>query len=701
MPDYINGQIFMEAEKMFRDKVDRYQDAVAMRDNQWLRHSFAVLPNSNTVNAPSPLADVDIKNRSFNTAIFKYSDSSLGGNACINPPPQFTPYADIPNPGILPGATDITLEFQRAPTGMGEMYSEVFDDNNQIVHFQFGVPQFNSLTQFFTGFYNDSLAGLARTARFDDSFITKFLNFGLDIIRVAIIPLTILPIIFMQAGNAIRFFLKMPSSKFCYLKPAMPLYWNAVSSMVNQIGVNMGIISYMSSTMANKFLNTTLPPISEQTSIFSSIFPEFSKDGVLDVYAVANRYARLEARHRRELVKRIEGTGTEQSFYDAIRQTVYSSTGLQMPGKAETSPFSLEKYWDKYKDADTLSKSDSSLVEKDIRRIKDVSGMDQKQAEEVLKGDYAPEVEQSAMEKVIEYFMANASDGSEYASFRVNYNKSVQESFSNQSAPNGLAQQLNAASSSAREKRMSFADGKVMDVPIISEIFQAVGTVISGGLDMLKLGGIMAFGGNAFVDIPENWMSSQANLPKGSYTIDLVTPYGNPISRFMDIYVPLAMILCGTLPIATGKQSYQSPFYCSLFDRGRVISRFCLIENVTVERGIHNLSFNDQEQAMGIRVTIDVKDLSSVMTLPIQQGAGSMPLSGIFDGENSQGDYMMTLGGLALREVTDRWPIFTRQLSLKRAEFSSFFSASHLASWLGGGLTGTMASVLMQGTNKT
>jgi hypothetical protein len=218
---------------------------------------------------------------------------------------------------------------------------------------------------------------------------------------------------------------------------------------------------------------------------------------------------------------------------------------------------------------------------------------------------------------------------------------------------------------------------------------------------MLKLGGIMAFGGNAFVDIPENWMSSQANLPKGSYTIDLVTPYGNPISRFMDIYVPLAMILCGTLPIATGKQSYQSPFYCSLFDRGRVISRFCLIENVTVERGIHNLSFNDQEQAMGIRVTIDVKDLSSVMTLPIQQGAGSMPLSGIFDGENSQGDYMMTLGGLALREVTDRWPIFTRQLSLKRAEFSSFFSASHLASWLGGGLTGTMASVLMQGTNKT
>lgn len=43
-------------------------------------------------------------------------------------------------------------------------------------------------------------------------------------------------------GVGLRFAMGKPSSKFYYLKPTMPLYWNAVNSIVNQIAVNRGIV---------------------------------------------------------------------------------------------------------------------------------------------------------------------------------------------------------------------------------------------------------------------------------------------------------------------------------------------------------------------------------------------------------------------------------------------------------------------------
>jgi len=185
-----------------------------MKDSQWIKQSFIVTQGN--------LDDIEIANRKFSSAAFKYTDSSLGGNHCINPPPQFTRYADIRDKGLLRNAVDTTLQYQPGHIGMGRYYSEAIDDNSQVIHLRFGVPSYNSLTQFFTGFYNSSAAGLARTGRLDASFIEKFLRFGVGLVTLAIMPLLILPIAFMMAGNAFRFFFKMPSSKFYYLKPSMP-----------------------------------------------------------------------------------------------------------------------------------------------------------------------------------------------------------------------------------------------------------------------------------------------------------------------------------------------------------------------------------------------------------------------------------------------------------------------------------------------
>jgi hypothetical protein len=81
-------------------------------DVSWVRQSFLV-PSSYF--APG---SVDASNRFYTSAALKYVDTRPGGNIAINPPPQFTRYADPKAPSRLNGSN-----------GLGIYYSEAIDDN--------------------------------------------------------------------------------------------------------------------------------------------------------------------------------------------------------------------------------------------------------------------------------------------------------------------------------------------------------------------------------------------------------------------------------------------------------------------------------------------------------------------------------------------------------------------------------------------
>jgi len=678
------------ASKLLNEKSDTSSERADYRRNdQWVKTSFIV----------SNLSDTEKENRRFSSATFKYTDSSLGGNHCINPPPQFTRYADVPDKGLNVKASDVRLSYSGANLGMGDYYSEAIDDNNQIVHLRFGVPEYNSLTQFFTGFYNSSASNLARTGRYDQSFLEKFVRGAVGLITLAILPLLILPVAFMMAGSAFRYFMKWPSSKFSYLKPAMPLYWNAVTSLVNQLGIAKGIINYVVPQQYETIIGEPYNFTQEDYSVFAKIFPEFSKNGMLDVYAIANKSKRMEMRHRLALTKQLSGAGGSSEWFGKIRANHDEGGGIDEPNAKETTPFALESLIQKWLDTPLLSKGDNDgAVEKDMRRGKDISGMDAAEASKAMK-DKEFEAEEDP-DGYADFFLANAADGSEWASFRVDYTGPVQESFSNSTAPSTLAEKLNSVSSSARNLRINMAEGNIDSFGIVKTALDTVGTIASGVADVLQIGGLAAFAGNAFVDIPEHWESHSASLPKTTYTITLCSPYGNPVSKFLYIDLPLCMLLAGALPISTGKQSYQSPFFCELYDRGRVITRYGVIDNLSIQRGTSNLGFNNEGSSMAIEVSFSVKDLSSLVTLPISQGFLPMILDGIFDNENAFSDYVMALSGTSLRDATDRVPLLKMQLGRKIADIDSFFSRSHFASYTAGLPVGQLASLFMLGTEK-
>lgn len=631
-------------------------------DSSWLKQSFLV--------STKDLDQIDKNNRKFSSASFKFTDSSLGGNTIINPPPQFTRYADVRDKGLRRNSVDTTILYSHGDIGMGRYYSEAIDDNNQVIHLRFGVPQYNSLIQFFTGFYNSSASSMARTGRMDDTFINKFLSGAGTLIGMTIFPLAIVPIGLMMMGSALRFFMKWPASKFYYLKPSMPLYWNAVTSMVNQIGVNKGIINYGSRNPEN-VVNASHDFTEKEISIFSKLLPEMSKNGLIDVYAIANKAKRMEITHRRLMQDKFENdkaANNDNDWYGKVKGF------LDDHGDFEQVGFTLETYmerwftspWGKKKS----EKEDSTELDARRRKTDDNSKLT---PDELAKKNW--ETEEKDDNSLLNFWLAEEAEGSEWVSFRVDYTGQVSESFNSATGESSLAQKINGASSSARNIKVNYADGNIDSLGIVKGILDGVTTVVQKAADVLQVGGLAAFAGNSFVDIPKHWESSSAKMPQSTYTLTLISPYGNPVSQMFNIYIPLCMLLAGALPLSTGKQSYTAPFMCELYDRGRAITRLGIIDSLTIQRGTSNLGFSKEGQPMAIEVSFSVLDMSTIVAMPIYQGFSLF--DGLFDTENTFSDYLSALSAMSLRDVTQRIPMLKYAGRKKIADIQTFLSASH------------------------
>jgi hypothetical protein len=152
---------------------------------------------------------------------------------------------------------------------------------------------------------------------------------------------------------------------------------------------------------------------------------------------------------------------------------------------------------------------------------------------------------------------------------------------------------------------------------LVSGALKGIKDLISGIGTGIGLSGLGQLAGGGFVDIPKHWDSSTASLPQSSYTIHLEAPYNNPISRLINIYTPLAMLLAGSLPLSTGKQSYTSPMICEFFDRGRMQSRLAIVNSLSITRGTASTGFTNDGLALGFDVTIGFTDLSSIVHMPL------------------------------------------------------------------------------------
>ena len=656
------------------------------------------------------LDPVDALNRGATTADLKYFSTNLGEHHIINPPYQFTPSADIPARGIRKNAERPSVMTPKdLNIGMGRGYDMMIDENHQIVHFQFGTTSYNSLMQFFTGFYDSGAALLARTGRAGESFVTKVFRITGNAAGLLIAPLMILPWAIMMAAQAARYFMRWPASRFCYLKPDMPLYWNAVTNMVNQLLVYNGTINYNRPEVTEQILGKEQKLGAGAVSMLSQFIPEMTSDGFIDMYKVSTKAKRRQMRHEIALRKRYEALSNmndPNAWFGMVRKFITTELGetIEQPSPNEPRGLSLESKLLDYFDRLSVW---SSITDSVRGMIAHVEGNDRVSSSPMaVKNDKDPNGDPIIQpyaapardESFFNYWLADDADGAAWLSLAVHYTGQVQDSFSSSVADNTLGETINSASGTARNMRVNLADGNIDSAGITQMVTDGVRAILTNVADTLMISGIATMAGSAFVDIPKHWVSASATLPRQTYTLHLHTPYNNPVSRAMDIFIPLACILCGGLPIKAGAQAYTAPFYCQFFDRGRMMSRYAIITSISISRGTTNLGYTQEGHALGFEVSFEVTDLSSIMAIPIQPGFSIF--KGVFDAEDALSDWMMGASGMPLRDIVNRLPMLEYQFRRKRAEFDTFTSPAYWASEMSTGIPNRIFSALLRGTDR-
>ncbi len=751
---------------------------------------------------------MDKRRRILTNAAYKFTDTTLGGNFAINAPPQFTRYADVRVGGseeYSHGATNGSTtkggvkwamstgrfmaegdnprrKYTTPSAGMGRYYSEAIDDWGQDLVMRFGVPEYNSLTQFFGNFYSTDAAMISQTGRTRGIFATLGKAAGF------LLALPLQPIIL--GGQIIRFLANWPSSKYYYMKPTMYPYWQAVNTLVNGIAVNMGVIPMAlteaqrsSMSLDSNFLANQQEMLKEYAQVLPDIFLATSdSNGAtpagLDVYKIANRAQRIANTFNAEVIQKLDSNslsdpsapGVASALFKAmneLRVDLFHSGGLKrVPSSGideyrkiylesgRNSPDDQKNYINldgtstpTDTDGNSLGGSTPSApgIDSDgnpttpsatspdptvAAESIDQSALKQVEVESAGPGgnrdwyntggakDAGPDTPNgyqpsSWVGSLGPMFEAERRDGAQYVTFRVGYSGTTSESFASSVEESQISQKFNSTSSSARSARFDWANGAdVKNMPVVGSVVSAVKDFVSGALEGIHMSGLLALAGNAFVDIPKTWNGSSANLPSASYTIKLRSPYGSKMSRLMNLYVPLGMLLAAALPLSTGKRSYTSPFICEAFCRGRHAIRLGMITDMSITRGSGNLGWNQDGDALGIDVSFTITDMSTIMHMPIQvnfglsdkilQGAGDLLGSiATYDDDNAFTDYLAVLGGLSWQDMSyanRRWRLARyRQMQA----WTSWKSPARVAAWAGDTTLGRLINGISVETDRT
>lgn len=634
-----------------------------IRDADWVRQSFLVGDFNVRGEKVNNLDDVDVRNRDFTTARFKFVDTTPGGNLAINAPAQFTRNADIKARGLLAGVN-----------ALGRYYSEAIDDNNRLVSMRFGVPDFNALTTFWTGFYNADEGTLARTGR------PRGFLFKVGYVIGFVIPLLSLPLFIANlSGNAYRYLTLSPSSRYYYLRPTMHNYWSAVNTVFNRIAINKGVVPRVFSDETKKKLDNTYLFSKSDFDILKERLPDIVMDDYgISAFAIATK-AQRNARRVTKAIESVMKRNGDRVDVVAEMTKIYSAGLPVEPDKNKTFLGYIQK-WLK-SESNVMSDATHDQKSKDQSKLFNIT--------------------ESESDSFWDYVKAELDDGAAFATFRVDAEGGISESFSNQTGQPEIASKFNNISAAARSNIFNVGSGNIGDgigSNMLEFLVGGVKDVMAGVAAGIGASGLAALGGGAFVDIPNVWTGSTAQLPRMNYTLTLTSPYGNKISQLFNIYLPLSMLLAGALPLSTGRSSYTSPFILELYDRGRAQTRLGIIDSLSITRGVSNLAFDNNGNAMAIDVAFSVVDLSSVLHMPVAQGFGLTNLTAsAFGDDNSFDDYMATISGLSLHEQIYTGERVKLALTRQMVGMRQWASPGNIASFLTDNAVGRFLGIFYEG----
>jgi len=682
-------------------------DDVTIIDRLWVKSRFMVADDS--------LKKTDRLTRYASSADSKFTDTTLGGNISINAKPQFTSYCDIRPRNLLNRNNTSLYGSSNLGIGMGRYYSEAIDDNQHVIFMQFGVPKFNSLTDFFFRAIDYETSVIANTGRSTIAYtIGKIVGGG---IMLAAFPLMTLVIWGLKLGA--KLLAGHGSFNYYYMEPTMHTYWSTVNQLVSSIAIELGIlIPYLTDSKASQERATNKTKVGvpfkiskEQLDQYRNLLPGLINDNnYIDVFAIATRAQTLVNRRNLAELKILEdptlnlndyNTGVinkklsdltfldranlfltfEQYIKATVKGGVFGNKGNEAPpAKASLSNTDGKK---------TLTPAEKAKLIKDAKDASKRFTRDKKGYVNI-KGDPKRD---SYMRKFTSAVDSTVRQGGAFLALSIDYKGSVTETFSNSVGRIDTGEKAKALARKSKNLKFDFAGGNIAGN--MDEVLGYVQQLAAGALDSVSFGlssVLQTAFGNAYIDLPKKWDDSSAYFPTQTYTVKLISPYGNALSQLQNIYIPLSMILAGTLPLNTGGSSYTSPFLCSVFNKSVQNLKLGMITSCSITRGTSNLGFDKKRRPLAIDVSFTITDFSTMVTSPLNTSIFSDLFSINLDDDTPIGRYITVLGSRDLMTniyKTQKLKINMSRLSAKANQLVSpssygMAAGSVLESALGG-----------------
>ena len=593
-----------------------------------------------------------------------YRDTRVGGNDAINCIWQFCKDDDI--------VYDLTTTQKESGNGLGRVYATTTEKNQQICWFTFGVPFYTPMAAFYKNSFNDELIELNNTG---NTSLTLGKIFGSAFSLVVFLPL--LPIrLFGYLSKRTRS--TYPINRFYELRSCMPLYYQYVDTILAQWLVDVGI--YNNGSPDNEREKDNWVKQRQESMQGANVKDLYNNNNVL------HRSGSSWSANPDMVPDALKATGA--SIWDILKRRANVVWG------ADTSNEVLNSWDAKYEDlVKKFFQTDENGVYVNTKEKPNwwQDKYKELKSENIDYGDGSggsfssnPWVENADWATA---FKSSALGATQFVGFRVDKSIDSSESFSNSTSPSSFAESFN---STVQEKQRlaietglkgantgiaAFDAGINITKNLLSTVFDKLKAIDVTGITDIASAAI----GGAYIDIPEMYAGSSFSTSH-SINLQLRSPYGDYISIYQSIIVPLALIMAGALPRAAGSESYVQPFLCRVYCKGMFSVPMGIIDSLSIKRGASEFGWTYNNLPTCVDVSISIKDMSPIMYLQINNEY----FHGIFETDNAFREYMMTLSGLGLFERISMFSRIRRNIQfaahrLRNQLFNSAFWTNQAA----------------------
>jgi len=160
-----------------------------------------------------------------------------------------------------------------------------------------------------------------------------------------------------------------------------------------------------------------------------------------------------------------------------------------------------------------------------------------------------------------------------------------------------------------------FSNGSFLD-SMVSGASEGISSILNGAtgaLDSNSSAGLSKIIGNAShvltgsnVIFPELWSGSDYSKSY-SFNINLISPYGDKESIYLNIIVPMMHIIAISMPRQTSANSFGSPFLVKLFSKGWFTCELGIVESIQIEKNPESWTVDGFPTE--VKISLNVKDL--------------------------------------------------------------------------------------------